>query len=93
MQYEISERMAAMQPSMIREILKATSNPEVIAFSAGNPAPNAFPIGDIAQITADILQEQPVDALQYGVTEGYPLLLEAVRNLCKTLPGRSRGQI
>ena len=84
MQYEISERMAAMQPSMIREILKATSNPEVIAFSAGNPAPNAFPIGDIAQITADILQEQPVDALQYGVTEGYPLLLEAVRNLCKT---------
>lgn len=82
MNYQISDRMAAMQPSMIREILKATSDPGVIAFSAGNPAPNAFPVEDIASITAEIMAEQPIDALQYGVTEGYPPLRETILRLC-----------
>lgn len=83
MNYQISDRMAAMQPSMIREILKATSDPGVIAFSAGNPAPNAFPVEDITDIVSRIMAEQPIDALQYSVTEGYPPLREAVKSLCK----------
>lgn len=82
MNYQISDRMAAMQPSMIREILKATTDPSIIAFSAGNPAPNAFPVEDITQITAEIMSQQPIDALQYSVTEGYPALREAVKQLC-----------
>lgn len=82
MNYQISDRMAAMQPSMIREILKATTDPSIIAFSAGNPAPNAFPVEDITKITAEIMAEQPIDALQYSVTEGYPALREAVKQLC-----------
>lgn len=82
MNYQISDRMAAMQPSMIREILKATTDPSIIAFSAGNPAPNAFPVEDITKITAEIMAEQPIDALQYSVTEGYPALRDAVKKLC-----------
>lgn len=82
MNYQISDRMAAMQPSMVREILKATADPNIIAFSAGNPAPNAFPVSDITAIVSEIMAEQPIDALQYGVTEGYPALIETIKGLC-----------
>lgn len=87
MQYTISDRMASMKPSLVREILKASSDPSVIAFSAGNPAPNAFPIEQISEITARLLRDRPIDALQYSVTEGRPELIEAVRALCETRYG------
>ena len=44
MNYQFSDRMATLKPSLVREILKASSDPEVIAFSAGNPAPDAFAV-------------------------------------------------
>lgn len=74
-----SNKIAAVQPSAIREILKLSSDPSVIRFSAGNPAPDAFPVDEIRRITACILDEQPIDALQYGLTEGVPVLLEALK--------------
>ncbi|MCR4616049.1 MAG: PLP-dependent aminotransferase family protein [Clostridiales bacterium] len=71
MEYRFSDRIASLQPSAIREILKATSNPEVIPLAAGNPAPDAFPVAEVREIAADIFANRPIDALQYGVTEGY----------------------
>lgn len=65
-----------MKPSAIREILKATSDPEMIPFAAGNPDADAFPIAEIRAVTADILARSPIEALQYGVTEGYAPLRE-----------------
>lgn len=82
MHTEISSRMASMKPSLVREILKASSDPAVIPFSAGNPAPNAFPVEDIAAITADIFRDTPIDALQYSITEGYPALRAQTKALC-----------
>ena len=82
MNYHISDRMASMRPSMVREILKATSDPSVIPFAAGNPAPNAFPVAEVQRIVGEILAERPIDALQYSITEGYPPLREALRQLC-----------
>lgn len=69
-----SYRIAGVQPSAIREILKSTADPEVISFAAGNPAPEAFPVEEIRRISGDILQEEPIAALQYSITEGYPKL-------------------
>lgn len=69
-----SYRIAGVQPSAIREILKSTADPEVISFAAGNPAPEAFPVDEIRRISNDILQEEPIAALQYSITEGYPKL-------------------
>lgn len=66
-----SDRVSGLQPSAIREILKFTADPEVISFAAGNPAPEAFPVKDIERLSAEILAEEPVAALQYSVTEGY----------------------
>lgn len=79
MEYKFSNRISALQPSAIREILKMSANPAVIPFSAGNPAPEAFPKEAIAKISERILKENPISALQYSLSEGYP----ALRNLMK----------
>ena len=80
MEYVFSDRIAALKPSAIREILKATSDPHVIPFAAGNPAPEAFPVDAVRTITRDILTENPIGALQYGISEGYTPLRDAVRS-------------
>ena len=77
MTYAFSDRMASLQPSAIREILKNTSSPDVIPFAAGNPAPEAFPLKEIENITRIIMGDNPVAALQYSVSEGYPALRDA----------------
>ena len=84
MQYTISENVQALQPSAIREILKFTGMPGVISFAAGNPAPEAFPIESIRQISASLLQDDPVLALQYSITEGDPKLREILKQRMET---------
>lgn len=79
MDYSFANRVNSLQPSVIREILKYSSVPGMIAFSAGNPAPEAFPSDEIADISARIYAQRPIDALQYSVTEGYNPLREAIR--------------
>ena len=75
-----SYRVQTLQPSAIREILKFTSDPEVISFAAGNPAPEAFPTEEIARITNEILTKTPIDALQYSITEGYTPLRNWIKD-------------
>ena len=74
MEYQFSDRVRSLKPSAIREILKNSSDPSVIPLSAGNPAPDAFPYDAVSALSADLLQNAPIDALQYGVTEGYASL-------------------
>jgi 2-aminoadipate transaminase len=71
MEYQFSRRVQELSPSAIREILKYGADPEVISLSAGNPAPEAFPTRELSEISAQVLAERPIDALQYGTTEGY----------------------
>lgn len=79
MEYRISDRMAPMQGSAIREIFKYAADPSVISLAGGNPAPELFPNEALAAIAGEVLREQPVTALQYGITEGYAPLREAVK--------------
>ena len=83
MEYVFSDKISSLQPSAIREILKATSDPEIIPLAAGNPAPDAFPVDEVREITADILATRPIDALQYGVSEGYQPLREKMAQWMK----------
>ena len=76
-------RMNGLQASAIREILKFTADPSVISFAAGNPAPEAFPVDEVKRITAEILNEEPIAALQYSVTEGYSPLRALLRENLK----------
>jgi 2-aminoadipate transaminase len=80
MEYKFSDRISNLKPSAIREILKATSTGNTIPFAAGNPAPEAFPVEDVQKITAQILAEQPIQALQYGISEGYTPLRQEIKN-------------
>lgn len=76
MEYTFARRISKLQPSAIREILKFTSQPGIISFAAGNPAPDAFPVEEIRRLSAEIFETRPIDALQYSITEGYPALRE-----------------
>ena len=83
MEYKFSDNIADLKPSAVREILKSTSDPEVISLAAGNPAPEAFPVEAVRKISAEILDKDPILALQYGITEGYGPLVELLSKLLK----------
>ena len=83
MEYIVSDRVSTLKPSAIREIFKYAADPTVVSLSAGNPAPEAFPAKAIADISDKILRENPIAALQYSFTEGYPPLRETVKQRMK----------
>ncbi len=83
MDYIFSDKISNLQPSAIREILKATADPSIIPLAAGNPAPDAFPVEEVQKIAENILQTNPVDALQYGVSEGYQPLRDTIADWIK----------
>ena len=87
MNYEFSDKLAALKPSAIREIFKSLTDPTIISFAAGNPAPESFPTEELARLSADIYATTPNVALQYGMTEGYPPLREAVAKRQKDVFG------
>ena len=70
--------MQGMKGSAIREIFKLAGDPNVISLAGGNPAPELFPAQELAEIAKDLLENQPVLSLQYGITEGYLPLRNAV---------------
>ena len=83
MNYTFSNKLANLKPSAIREIFKSLTDPEIIAFAAGNPSAESSPVEFIKNESARIFREEPVTALQYGTTEGYPPLREAVAQRLK----------
>lgn len=87
MKYTFSDKIANLKPSAIREILKAPADANTISFAAGNPAPESFPVDELARLAADIFREQSTVALQYGVTDGYEPLRRAVAKRQKEVFG------
>lgn len=83
MNYTFSDKLADLKPSAIREIFKSLTDPEIIAFAAGNPTAESFPSEFIKNESERIFREEPVTALQYGTTEGYLPLREAVAQRLK----------
>lgn len=84
MDYSFSDRVLTLKPSAIREIFKYAADPNVISLSAGNPAPEAFPAKEIAEISANLFINRPIDALQYNLTEGYTPLRSQLAEYMKT---------
>jgi 2-aminoadipate transaminase len=89
--WRFSERAGQLQSSFIREILKITQRPEIISFAGGLPSPATFPVEQMKAAFDKVLTENGKVALQYGPTDGYPLLREWIANSlstdgCKILP-------
>lgn len=84
MEYKFSNRVQSLKPSAIREIFKYAADPAVVSLSAGNPSPDAFPSKEIAEISARLMAENPIAALQYSVTEGYTPLRNYLSDYMKS---------
>ena len=78
MEYKFSNKIANLKPSAIREIFKSLVDPEIISFAAGNPAPESFPVEELAALSREIFAHQSTAALQYSITEGYTPLRDAI---------------
>lgn len=74
-----SDRVSKLSGSAIRATFKLLSQPGIISFAGGMPAPEMFPTAELAAIAEEILTNKGAIALQYGITEGYAPLLEQVR--------------
>lgn len=66
------------KPSFIREILKVTAQPGVISFAGGLPAPELFPVPELARAVAEALEQQGPQMLQYSQSEGDPYLRQVL---------------
>jgi 2-aminoadipate transaminase len=78
MPVSFAKRIENMKASEIREILKITEKPEIISFAGGLPAPELFPIEEMKDVAARVLDEDGRHALQYSTTEGYTPLREKI---------------
>ena len=74
MAVKFAKRMERMQASEIRELLKLTAQPDIISFAGGLPAPELFPVEDIAKVSHDLVLKEGRQLLQYATTEGRPTL-------------------
>src|SRR5450759_4670590 len=70
----LSNSAKGMKRSAIREILKHLQKPGMISFAGGLPAPETFQVDDLKEIVNEILEKHGPESLQYGTTEGDPLL-------------------
>jgi 2-aminoadipate transaminase len=69
-QWSISERARLVKASIIREILKITSKPNVISFAGGLPAPELFPVEEIRAACGRVIDKYGQQALQYSLSFG-----------------------
>ena len=65
-----SKNAQNMRKSVIRELLKLTTQPDIISFAGGLPAPETFPIEDLRAAADAVFTKHAQQALQYGTTEG-----------------------
>jgi len=81
MNYRFSARLGSFSSSAVREILKLTQGGSIISFAGGLPAEEHFPVAAISEAFQRVMQ-LGTKALQYGLTEGYLPLREA---LCRRM--------
>lgn len=82
-----AERIQGVPRSFIREILKASLNPEVISFAGGLPNPAFFPVKQIEEATTAVFNRDGASVLQYSNSEGELELREFISRRYKEKKG------
>ncbi len=72
----ISDNAKNMRRSAIRDLLKMATRPEIISFGGGFPDITAFPVDELKEVVQEVLDENAIQALQYGETLGLRKLRE-----------------
>ena len=76
---KLSDRMRQIDPAPLDDMFSFGVDPAVISLACGNPDSALFPAAALKQAAEDAVGEDPVAALQYGKTNGYPPLLTLIR--------------
>ena len=74
----VAERVRIIKPSAIREILKVVGKPGMVSLAGGIPAPDSFPMDIMEDLVHTVFTKYSSSALQYGTTEGFMPLREAL---------------
>lgn len=75
---QFANRLQNVETSAIRELFKLLGKPGIISFAGGFPDPSLFDAQGIRDSADAVLSDQPGPVLQYGVTEGYGPLRDAL---------------
>jgi DNA-binding transcriptional MocR family regulator len=84
MSLQFASRLNNVETSAIRELFKLLGKPGIISFAGGFPDPAMFDVEGIAAASSKALAEDPGAALQYGATEGFGPLREALADFMAT---------
>jgi 2-aminoadipate transaminase len=76
-----ARRLQWMTTSAIRDILKFAQGTDVISLSGGWPEADLFPTEQLAELAQHALRQLPRQALQYGLTDGYPPLRQSIADM------------
>lgn len=79
----LAKSVDALKPSAIRELLKHSKMPGVISLGGGIPNPELFDKAGLEIATRNMMENYFLDAFQYGLSEGFPPLREAIGALCR----------
>ena len=74
-----SNRMQLIDPAPLDDMFSFGVDPAVISLACGNPDAGLFPAEALKTAAQEAIAQDPVAALQYGKTNGYPPLLALIR--------------
>ena len=80
---KLAERTKTMGENIIREILKVVSKPGMISLAGGIPSPESFPTELFQILLKNVQEKYETTAFQYGQTEGFYPLQQALVPLLK----------
>ncbi len=80
---KLSDRTQNMGENIIREILKVVSKPGMISLAGGIPSPESFPTEIFPELFKTVQEKYKTEAFQYGPTEGFFPLREALVPILK----------
>ena len=75
---QFADRLKNVETSAIRELFKLLGKPGIISFAGGFPDPALFDVEGIRMASEHVLAANPGAVLQYGATEGWNPLREAL---------------
>ena len=75
---QFADRLKNVETSAIRELFKLLGKPGIISFAGGFPDPALFDVEGIRMASEQVLATHPGAVLQYGATEGWNPLREAL---------------
>ena len=78
LEWGITDHVRHLKASIIREMLKISSLPNVISFAGGLPAPEMFPLKDLEESCHRVIERYGSDSMQYSLSMGVTPLREKI---------------